>query len=246
VSFTPETNRSEPDGLGWVRVRDAAILRMTGHGRFWLGMRVRSPLREHRLRFSSANGVSDSVLVRPRRSAVMVSGPFEVDGVTRLRMIQSPRGALARGTDSRQVSIALSSARLSRTPLVALPGAGFYAPEREADGTLFNWLKRRGHIDVRSVSPRITHYWLRFPALSIDVDRTLVVEGGRKRYRVAVRPGTYPRIARAGPFPLREGIGSVSVTSVTAPVRYGRDPRRLSVRIGEVQAVPVMARRKTP
>jgi hypothetical protein len=130
----------------------------------------------------------------------------------------------------------MSMLRLAKTPIVALPGDGFYATEQDVDGEEFNWLSNQALIDIHSASARTRLVWLHFELGSIDFAREVELSGGGRTYTVTAPPRGAVGAMRVGPFPLLAGQGTVFVSSTRPPRRYGSDPRRLSVRVGALQA----------
>ena len=129
---------------------------------------------------------------------------------------------------------------ISPEPAIVLPAAGFWPRETEESGDQFNWLKRRGRLDVRA-KPGVNE---------VSVSATIQSAGNQVR-RLSVTPSApqgaskivvasaRPRRVDLGVVRLQDGRGSFEVVSEPGPSRVGQDARPLSVRIIEPTAAPI-------
>jgi hypothetical protein len=236
--YAPEPG---PDALGWSWLGDGGSLRVRSDSApFWIGFRAASLRTPRRITVGGAGG-SATVTVGTR-PAVQVLGPFRKTGERTLPVTVSPTAKRAGREDPRRVSVNLSTPRLSSTPVVPVPGQGFYYTEFTADGGPFNWLRDRGAIDVRSADSAVRQVWLAFEMRTVDFRRSVRISGPGYAGTVSTSfrsgsAGVAP-VVRAGPFKLVAGAARVSIRSLGGARRYGADARQMSVRIDRLAAAP--------
>jgi hypothetical protein len=231
LEFTPTYEpESGPDGHTWYWIGESGGATLIGRGRYWLTFRGRSLRVKRKLSFATRDGQEDAVDVTPREG-VHVVGPFAIRGKSSIGIHPVPGPRRAASDDARRVSVFISNLRLASTPIAALPGVGFY--RTEYGGGPFNWLARRGRVDVAAADPSVRRVWLRFWASSIDVARRLTISGGN-----VVASLTIParkRLVSIGPFSLNGGRLKLIFES-SDPRRYGTDKRPLSVKVQALSA----------
>lgn len=226
-----------PDGLGWRWMSRSARVRIEGKGNTWLGFRALSFTEARTLTVGSRTSApSVDAHIAPTPQFIII-GPLTVRGVSTLRLTPSP-GARPSPQDARALSIFMSTLRASQRPIIALPGKGFFPTETNGAGEAFNWLRDRGRIDVKTTSPSTKWCLLSFSLTSADARRrVLTLRNGATTKRVAVPPsGTEQRVT-VGPFPMNAGFGRIRLSVDLAARRYPPDTRRISVRIGQLQAL---------
>lgn len=223
-----------PDALTWMWMGDFAVVDVTGHGRFWLGFRALSIKRPRALVLSRSGRKTLQVMVgtAPRTHLV---GPIEVSGHEAIGLRPRPPASTASGRDRRELSVFLSSLRLSPRPVAALPGSGFWSGETGTRGALFNWLRDDdGTIELRAAHASSDRAWISFSAVSIARGRTLTIRGRGTVEEIQVR--TTPRRFTVGPYRLLRSAARLRVSVSPGAGSYGADPRELSVRISSLEA----------
>jgi hypothetical protein len=222
----------DSSGVRWQSLEEAGPLRVSGEGRHWLAFRAFSPGGGSRLGVLGDDGTRIELEIggSPR---IHFAGPLYLDG--RGTYFLTPQ--LADGAP-----VFLSSYELTRRPLAALPGRGFWAPEYvQADEAFASWLNTRGVIDVAARDRTLPRAWLTFNVTSVDDERsvTLRYPGGTRTVRAPERGST--RRETVGPVPLTDGQGRVEVSSPDARL-YGKDLRRRTVRLNSIEAHPAPPR----
>jgi hypothetical protein len=236
----PETEEREraflafPDSAGsrWQSLEEAGPLLLAGQGRYWLAFRAFAPGGPSTLGVLGDDGTRAEIRVggAPR---VHFAGPLYLDG--RGTYFLTPRAEDARDRDT---SVFISSQRLTRRPLAALPVRGFWAPEYVgAEEAYASWLNTRGVIELAALDRALPRAWLTFSVTSIDHERPVTFRhpGGTATERAPERGST--RRVTVGPVPLDDGQARVDVSSPD-PRLYGKDLRRRTVRLSSIEAHP--------
>ena len=222
------------DPAPWEVVENAVPLRLAGKGSYWLAFRAFSVGSPARVRISGPAGrvLTVGVSTAPRS---YVAGPVQLDGAGSYRLEPLPASTTRRRPA--RMALFLSSWRLARGPVAALPLRGFWQTESLRDGSTYaNWLNTRAQIELVSADPARRQAWLAFDATSVDHERTLTVSGrggGGRRISVPER-GSRRRVV-LGPFALRDGRARLEFFSPN-PVRYGNDPRPRTVYVSDLAA----------
>jgi hypothetical protein len=216
----------ESSGTRWESLAEPGTLRLEGHDRFWLSFRAFSLGAPGGLTVAGDDG--NFTFRLGSAASIHFAGPLYLSGSTDYRL--TPGGA---GT------IFMSDYRLARHPLAAVPEEGFWPTEfRDADGTYFNWLNTAGTIELASRDRSARRMWLAFDLSSVDQPRSVTISGAGQDRRVDAPERGSSRRFVLGPFALgTDGTARLRVSS-PGPQVYGSDPRRRTVRLGALAALP--------
>lgn len=222
------------DTRPWLSLDEAAPLRIAGEGRRWLAFRAFSRSAPGRLRIAGDDGTRFALRLATTPQMYVV-GPIQLDGLGSYWLDPEPPPGERTGGNRREVFV--SELRLSRRPVGALPGKGFWGTEFLDDGaTPANWLKTRATMEVASQDPSLRRASLAFDVSSIDNERVLTVKTAGRSWRVTVPERGATRHVVIGPFSMRGGRAFVELSSPGA-LRYGADPRRRTVRVSALEAL---------
>ncbi len=228
-----------PGGVTGVWIAASASLTLSQPGSRWVAFRARGRETDRLAVTEGDRVLSDvSVTSAPRG---FIAGPTSGAADSELTLeTGADAGRSVFGTPRRR-TVLVSSVRVSDRPIAALPGRGFWPEEAEA-GVSSNWLGSRAEVEIVASSPSATRAWLSFRAESAGSQRTVTVLGASeaqpvRRFEVA-RSGAASTPSRTvlGPFALTGGRARVALFASPAAKRYGRDPRSISVRLGDLQA----------
>jgi hypothetical protein len=226
-AFHPEAG---PGSMAWQRLGDSASIKLAGAQPSWLAFRALSRRSERTLTFIGADGERLAVRIATRPRVYLV-GPLSS---TRVALRSKPVHAVASPKDRRRSSILLATLHTFTTPVVALPGEGFWGAETSVGGVTFNWLARDGMVDVYAPHAAARSVWLTFTATSIGEPRSLIAGSGSARDRALVPVSS--RLVKLGPFPLIKQRARIRLRTSPGPNRYGADPRLLSVQVAGLAA----------
>lgn len=215
-------------GLRWQSLEEAGPLRLAGEGGYWLAFRAFALGRATHLEILGDDGTQLELPIdtSPR---IHFAGPLHIDG----RATYFLRPDEAHG---RTIPVFLASYALTRRPLAAFAGRGFWSPQFvAAEQAYASWLNTRGVIDLASRDRALARVWVTFNLTSIDDERTVTIThpGGSQTARAPER-GANRRVT-VGPVPLTAGQAQIQVTS-PGPRIYGKDPRRRTVRLSAIEA----------
>lgn len=217
----------------WQSLESAAPLGLTGRGSYWLAFRAFSVGLPTRVRITGPAGgaLTVGVSTAPRTYA---TGPVRLDGLEWYRL--EPRLSSTARRSPAGGSLFVSSFRLTRRPVAALPGRGFWENESWRGGSAdANWLKSRGRIELVSADPALRRAWIAFDATSIDRERTLAVTGGGVDQRLSAPERGSRRRLVVGPIDLRDGRAELELSSPD-PASYGSDSRLRTILVSDLEA----------
>jgi hypothetical protein len=226
TAYPPELG---PLGQYWRWMGSKGRVLTRGTDRYYLAFRALSVRGRRRITFGTAGSVTVDERPRPfvvGRIVAGVSTPVAV----------APGAQRASTRDPRLVSVFLSGPRLFASPVAALPGDGFYPDETMPDGTVFNWLRDRGVIEVVSADPANSRVWLTMSARSpIRRRLTATIAGARQATLVELRAGRVTSVT-LGPIRLRASRGRIELRVTPGPRPEARDRRPIGAQIGRLEA----------
>jgi hypothetical protein len=231
----------EKDGEGapgqWIgNAADVTLVRVTG--RNWLAFKGFSFHGARVLYFTTSDGSERfpvQVLSAPRWYVV---GPLPNPSGSRLHVDVRPSAERGPGTDTRRLSVFMSSISVSPDGVLATAGRGFWPSEHDPRGARFNWLKRAGTVELVAADRSQPSAWVSFRAQSAaDRELRVSVGDGSPTRRLVVAGGREAHSFSVGPIRLRDGRGTVSFLARPGPRRASKsDPRPVSVRVVELRA----------
>jgi len=235
--------------LGWQWMGDnARIALQAAQKPVWIGFRAVSLNRARDLAVAVPGAAAFHVLIpayhRHDPLRLILSHTFEFGPIafpppaTSLALTAFPPAERPSTRDKRRLSLFLSSLRVGPSPLMVLPGQGFYPTETPSGGGPFNWMKSTAQIDVLLGSPTPHRYWLRFVGQSLTAGRTLVFRTpGNAPVTVGIPPLGESRPITVGPFVAPGASAQVTLTTPQPLASVATDPRLLGVQVGAPEAL---------
>lgn len=234
-AFMPEVG---PDGQQWRWLGDRPLLHLRGEGNYWIALRTSSLRRERTVSLRGDSKALARFRASPKPKSVLV-GPVEVHGKRTVSLRTAPAAEQAPGPDTRDLSVFISELTFSRSPVIPLPAAGFWSEEGDRGSTTaFRWISDRAEIEI--VAPeKVASAILTFKAQSaggvrrrIAIEDARAVPASRQTYLI----GAAKTAVRSPAIQLVRGRGRAFVTPTPRARPYGRDARRISVKIAGLVA----------
>jgi len=219
-ALSPETG---PDGTPWQWIGETASFELANFKHSWIAFRALSSRTPRVLDFHGPAGerVSAHIQIAPRLYLV---GPLSQG---RVSLSASPAVGAKPGR-APTLTVLLSTLRAMPNSVAAMPESEFWATE-SAGGVVFNWMRRRGTIEVYAPHVSAGRVRLMFVARSLGEPRVLTAQSGADSHRLDVT--TTAQSFTVGPFELVDGRATVSLSPSPGPKHYGTDPRLLSIQL---------------
>lgn len=146
-----------------------------------------------------------------------------------------PGARRASSTDTRRISVFLSTPVVAHQPFVGVPSKGFY-PRESAGGRSFYWMGGRGVLDLAAPPTTTTTAAIRLRLWSTNPRRVTIERAGQDTSRtVDIRAREVATVVIGG-VRVRAGRGRL-ILKTTAPPPGRNDSRRLALQLLSVSRV---------
>jgi hypothetical protein len=217
-----------PGGQIWRWLAPDATVHARGSGRRWLAFEALSFKHPRALTVTDESGVAHTTQIATRRHPVLL-GPYTLDGVGALALAADPGPEQGPAGEKRPLSVFMTEPAVSEEPFGAVFRRGFWAAEGSPEGPRFHWMGPRGTVQVVG-EPAAQSAWLSLRAKSRAGATDVSVRGAAPETTIRVEERS--RRFEIGPIRLRDGVGSVILTSARPAGRLSdQDAREATIRV---------------